>query len=114
MTALHAQIMRKLASRLERAICIPALRRCITGTTMLMGSMTALDAEVVRKLAFCLECAVGVALVVSALIRYPSLASTHSVKWKKGVTYSFAAIAGGAACGVVVGCVAALGAEFFG
>jgi hypothetical protein len=66
MAALHTQIMRKLAARLERAIRVaPIILRL---TALLVSSMTALHTEVMRKLAASLECAVWVAL---SMLVYP-------------------------------------------
>jgi hypothetical protein len=69
MTALHTQIMRKLAARLERAIRVaPIILRL---TIMLMSSMAALHTEVVSKLAASLECTVWVALSMLVYSTFP-------------------------------------------
>ena len=64
MTALHTQVVSKLAARLERAIRVaPIILHLV-----LVSNMTTLRTEVVSKLAARLECAVWVAL---SMLVYP-------------------------------------------
>lgn len=97
MTALHTQVVSKLATRLERAIRVaPIILHLV-----LVSSVTALHTEVVSKLAASLECAVWVALSMLVYSTCPHwMITTHSLA--------------GAACGGVVSRMAALGAELLG